>query len=117
MARNFYTSGQNILYPQIDWSGNAEGFVESEFLLYQYLISLLYHIFGVEEFIGRLFSVIASLFIIFGLYLIVKKILGEQTAFIASLVYSVLPLNIYFNKAFMPETTMKAFSVWGIYFL
>jgi len=116
MARNFYSSGHSIVYPQIDWRGNTEGFVESEFPLYQYLISLFYRIFGVEEIIGRLLSVFASLCIIFGLYLIVKKILGEKTALTASLIYSVLPLNIYFNRAFMPETVMMTFSVWGIYF-
>lgn len=116
MARNFYTSGENIFYPQIDWRGETDGFVECEFPLYPYLISIFYHLFGLNEMIGRLFSVLSSLFLIFGIYLLVKNIINEKTALAASLIYAILPLNIYFNRTFMPDTLMMTFFIWGIYF-
>lgn len=116
IARNFYDSGNSILYPQIDWGGNTKGFVESEFHIYPYSISLLYHIFGVHDFFGRMVSVLFSIFSVFGLYLIVRKAISEEVALWSAFIYAVLPLNIYFTRAFMPESSMLMCSIFGIYF-
>ena len=42
-----------IWLPQIDWAGAAEGFVESEFPLYPFLVSRVYQLFGIHEWLGR----------------------------------------------------------------
>jgi len=80
ITKNFYENGYNILYPQIDWRGNTPGYVESEFHIYPFIVSLLYGIFGVHEMFGRLTSVIFSLFTILGVYLLVRKYLRENIA-------------------------------------
>jgi hypothetical protein len=36
MARNFYTNGFHLLYPEIDWGGG--GIVDSEFPIYPYIV-------------------------------------------------------------------------------
>ena len=94
VAKNFYENGYNILYPQIDWGGTTPGYVESEFQLYPFLVSLFYGMFGVSDFYGRFLSVIFSLFTIYGLYMLVRKIIDKKTALWAAFIYSVIPLNI-----------------------
>ena len=116
MARNFYYNDHNILYPQINWGGNSEGYVECEFQLYTYTVSLLYSVFGVNESLGRLLSVVLSLLLMLGLYLLIRSIRNEKLALLTVIVYALLPLNVFYNRAFMPETAMMTCSVWGIYF-
>jgi 4-amino-4-deoxy-L-arabinose transferase-like glycosyltransferase len=116
IARNFYLNDHNILYPQIEWRGNTDGFVESEFHIYPFIVSILYSIFGMNDMWGRIVSVVFAIFTIYGLYLLVRKIISEKTALWAAFIYSILPLNIYFTRAFMPESLMLMCSVFGIYF-
>jgi len=116
IARNFYENGHNLLYPQINWGGNGTGFVESEFQIYPFIVSILYSAIGLNDVIGRLLSVIFSLLTIYGLYLLVKKIMDEGTALWAALIYGILPLNIFYGRAFMPDAAMLMCSVYGIFF-
>ena len=116
MAKNFYENGFDISRPQIDWGGNSAGYVETEFPLYSYLISLLYAAFAPDDMWGRLLSVVFSLGAVAALYLLVKKNLGEFTACSAAIVYAVLPLNIFYARAIMPESMMLMCSILGVYF-
>jgi len=116
VAKNFYENGHNIFYPQIDWRGDTQGYVESEFHIYPFLISLIYEVTGVNDTAGRMLSVIISLFTIFGIYLLVRKFISENSGLWSALIYGIIPLNIYFNRSIMPETTMLMCSVYGIYF-
>src|SRR3989304_1883280 len=116
IARNFFYNGFNILYPQINFNGNGTGYVESEFHIYPFIVSLLYAVFGVEDMIGRIVSVIFSMFTVYGIYLLVKKIMNEDIALWSSFIYAILPLNIFYGRAFMPEAAMLMCSVYSIYF-
>jgi 4-amino-4-deoxy-L-arabinose transferase-like glycosyltransferase len=116
IAKNFYDNGYNILYPQIDWGGNTPGYVESEFQLFPYFVSFLYGVFGVNDFYGRFLAVIFSLFTIYGLYLLVRKIIDKRTALWSAFIYAIIPLNIFYSRAFMPESMMLMCIVFGIYF-
>ena len=60
MARHFAEQGTPIWLPQIDWGGANAGFVESEFPLYPFLVSRLYGLMGVQEWLGRGLSVFCS---------------------------------------------------------
>lgn len=116
IAKNFFLNGHNILYPQIEWRGNTPGYVESEFHIYPLAVSYIYSVFGVNEMWGRLLSVIFAVFTVYGVFLLVRKIISERTALWSAFIYSILPLNIYFARAFMPESFMLMCSVYGIYF-
>jgi 4-amino-4-deoxy-L-arabinose transferase-like glycosyltransferase len=115
IARNFYQDGFNLLYPQVDWGGNSPGFVESEFPLYSFLVSLLYAVFGANDLWGRVLSVVFSIATIYGLYLLVRKLLSVKVALWTALIYAILPLNVFYGRAFMPESAMLLCSVFGIY--
>ncbi len=58
MARNFVQENAGFFYPQIDIAGEHLGVIGSEFPLYQYLLSILYRIFGFEAWCGRLLALI-----------------------------------------------------------
>jgi len=60
IARNFLEQSPNILYPQIDMSGNQPGFIGSEFPLFNYIIFLAAKIFSYQHWYGRLINMIIS---------------------------------------------------------
>ena len=115
IARNFYENGFHILFPQIDWGGNAPGYVECEFQLYPFLVALLYWLFGQSDIWGRILSIFFSVSAVYGVYLLTKKYISENVALWSAFAYAIIPLNIYFGRAFMPEPAMLMFSVFGIY--
>ncbi|MCX7611740.1 MAG: glycosyltransferase family 39 protein [Ignavibacterium sp.] len=116
IARNYFENGFRFFYPQIDWGGNSKGFVETEFPIYPFIVSILYSIFGLHEGLGRFVSVLFSLFTIYGLYLLTMKYFSETIALWSVFIYSIIPLNIYYSRTFMPESTLLMCSVWGVYF-
>jgi hypothetical protein len=114
VARNYYHNGFNLLYPQINWSPESTGYVESEFQIYPYTIALMYYVFAENDMFGRLLSVIFSLFTIYGIYLLVKKLINEETALWSSFIFAILPLNIYYGRAFMPESAILMCLVFAV---
>src|SRR6266851_5685623 len=77
IARNFFQRGFHLFTPQIDWGGNTDGYVEPEFPIYAYGMSLLYSVFSPDDMWGRILSIAFALAAIYVLYLLVRKILGE----------------------------------------
>ena len=60
IARNFYYNGMNIFYPQVMQGGTTEGYIGgTEFQIYPFTVAILYQIFGVHEYLGRLVSILA----------------------------------------------------------
>ncbi|MEW6608942.1 MAG: glycosyltransferase family 39 protein [bacterium] len=116
IARNFYYNNFNIFYPQIDWGGNSSGYVETEFQLFPFIAALLYKITGVQEWIGRLLAIFFSVGSMWLIYRLSKKYLGIKTALFSTIFFAICPLNIYYSRTFMPESTMSFFSIAFIYY-
>src|SRR5262245_55719834 len=83
IADNFYRHGFNFFYPQMSYTGNTPGYVGSEFPLITFIAALLYIPFGVHEWIGRLLSVLFFVASVPFLYLLVKKVSNQRSAFFA----------------------------------
>lgn len=115
MARNFHAGGHRLLHPQVDWGGAGAGYVESEFPLYPWLVSLLYAAFGPRDLWGRLVSVLCSLATVVVVWKLVRRRLSEREAAWAALVYAVAPLDVFYGRAFMPEAAMLLASALGVY--
>lgn len=113
VARNFHHNGYRLLYPQIDW--DIPGFVEMEFPVYPWTTSLLYRLFGESAAIARILAILASLVTIVFLYLLVERILGRRAALWSALFYAVLPANLFFGRAIMPESWMLAATTVALY--
>lgn len=112
IARNFYQEGYNLLYPRVDWRGATPGYVEMNFPLYSFLVACLYGVLGgVHEWAGRL---LAALFSTAGaalLYLLVRELGGGRwSGRLAALFFLLFPLNVFYGRAFMPESLMLLLS-------
>lgn len=117
IARNFYYNGMNIFYPQVLWGGTTEGYIgETEFHIYPFTVALLYKIFGVHEYLGRLVSIIAFCGGAFFLYKLAKKYTTAMTAVIILLFYTFNPYIFFYSRAFQPESTMLFLSITMLYF-
>ena len=116
IARNFFENGFHFAYPQIDWAGNAAGYVGTEFPILPFAVALIYKFVGVNEWIGRLETVLffaASLPIF---YLLVRRIFGKSVALWALFFYSFAPLSIVASRAFIPDVPSLCLSLVGLYF-
>src|SRR6266513_5493119 len=58
IAHNFSQRGFHFAYPQIDWAGDATGYVGTEFPILPFLAAICYKFAGIHEWIGRSQSVI-----------------------------------------------------------
>src|SRR5207237_2920453 len=58
IARNFEQNGFHFAYPQIDWAGNAPGYVGTEFPILPFVAAICYKFAGVHEWIGRAQAVV-----------------------------------------------------------
>lgn len=116
VARNFYEEGMNIFYPRVDWRGTTPGYVEMEFPLYPYLVAVLYHIFGLNDLIGRLVSVAFACGTFFLLYGLIRKLFGEISALFAAGLFAFAPLAVYFTRTFQPESMYLFFATAAVYF-
>ena len=114
IAENFYSNGFNIFYPQINWAGDP-GYIGTEFPLQPFLASLLYLLFGVQEWIGRSISVASYALSVPFLYLIVKKNADARSGLFAILIYTLAPLGIFASRSFMPDMPTLSLSIVGMY--
>ena len=116
IARNFYEEGMNPLYPRVDWRGRTEGYVESEFSLFPWLVAFFYKLSGdIWEGWGRLLSGIFSALTVFLLFLLGAGLYGRRVGHFAALVFTLSPLEIFYGRAFMPEALMLLCSVGAVW--
>ena len=113
IARNFYEETYNILYPRVDWRGTTEGYVETNFPLFPFLVACIYGLIGsAQEWVGRL---LAALFCTGAgglLYLLARRLYCNLwVARFSTLLFFIFPVNIFFGRAFMPEAAMLFFTV------
>ena len=116
IARNFYEGSMDIFYPQIDWRGSSSGYVESEFQVYTFLVSALYHIFGPYEIVARSLNIFFYVLSSFLLFKFASRLFNQITALFAVFFYSFIPLTLYFNRSIQPDTLMCLASLAGIYY-
>lgn len=126
VARNFYKEGFNPFIPKYDdMSGVAENPIPNpnryrfvEFPIYNSLVYFTYHLNGgVDEKLARLVSAVISLGSLVFLFLITKRYFGIATGLVSSLVFAVLPFNIFFSRVILPEPTLVFFSLGMLYFV
>jgi len=115
IARNFFRHSYNIFHAEVDWFGPFDSSWRLEFPLISYMTALLYSIFGIHEFLGRLVSIAFSLGSIYLIFQLTEKLFNQKTAIYASFLFTVSPLGVYFGRTFMPDTAMIFFSIWALF--
>ncbi len=116
IARNFYEGGFRFAYPQIDWAGDATGYVGTEFPILPFLTAICYKVAGIHEWIGRSQAVIffaASLPLFF---LLVREVFDNTAAAWATCFFSFAPLNVFAGRSFMPDVPSLSLAIIGLYF-
>ena len=116
IARNFLQNGFRFGYPQIDWAGNAPGYVGTEFPILPFIAAVYYKFAGVHEWIGRIQAVILFTVSLPFFFLLVREIFGSTAAVWASFFYCFTPLNIFAGRSFMPDVPSLSFAIVGLYF-
>jgi 4-amino-4-deoxy-L-arabinose transferase-like glycosyltransferase len=116
IARNFLQNGFRFGYPQIDWAGNAPGYVGTEFPILPFIAAVCYKFAGVHEWIGRIQAIILFAVSLPFFFLLVREIFGSTPGVWASFFYCFTPLNIFAGRSFMPDVPSLSFAIVGLYF-
>ena len=106
MARHFAIANTPIWLPQIDWAGSSAGYVESEFPLYPFLVSRLYQIAGVQEWLGRGLSLLCSVLTIWLVMRLGRRWFGAEQGWWAGLFFAIAPLGVYYGRTFQAEALL-----------
>ncbi len=117
MTRNLYEDHLDILHTRLDFFGNVPGYIIMEFPFMHAITALLYNSFGVHEVLGRLVSIAFSVGAMFLFYGLARQFLSTLGASAALILYTFSPMNIFFSRAFMPESSMMFFMVGSVYFI
>lgn len=115
IARNFAEHRFHILYPQLNYNGPLPNYAQLELQVTTFLIAVLYKLFGEHYALARMVPISFFLGSCLFLYNIAKKAFSRQTAWIAMLLYGLLPINLLYSRAIMPEAAALFFYT-GAYF-
>lgn len=119
IARNFHENGLRFFHPQIDWEGSYRGRAATEFPLYMWLMGLFWPLFGLGDMWGRILSAIFSALTAVYLFKFLESKIEREAAFYAGILFSFIPLEIYFGRTVQPEaialfSTMGALYHWDL---
>src|SRR6266513_1442995 len=116
IARNFAEGGFRFAYPQIDWAGDATGYVGTEFPILPFVAAICYKFAGIHEWIGRSQAVIFFAVSLPFFFLLAREIFGSTAAACAAFFFSFAPLNIFAGRSFMPDVPSLSLAIIGLYF-
>ena len=117
ITRNLYRNGFNVLAPSVRYLGPGPGLFLVEFPLYNSAVAILYYIFGLHEYFGRIFSILGWILSSFFLWKLANKYVGRLAASTALFFYTFSPLSVLVSRSFQPDQWMLATSLGAIYFL
>jgi 4-amino-4-deoxy-L-arabinose transferase-like glycosyltransferase len=116
IARNFSENGFHFAYPQIDWAGDAPGYVGTEFPILPFLAAICYKFAGIHEWIGRSQAAIFFAVSLPFFFLLVRESFGSTAAIWATFFYSFAPLNVFAGRSFMPDVPSLSLALIGLYY-
>lgn len=117
--------GVNLLYPRyFDLSNvasgldNPNGYRFVEFPIYNALQATLFKTFGILSLVawGRLITITATLAGAFFVYKLTKKYANETAGILSAFFYLFLPFSIFYGRTILPDPSMTASILAGIYF-
>ena len=116
IAANFLQNGFRFGFPQIDWAGNAPGYVGTEFPILPFIAALCYKVAGIHEWVGRIQAVIFFAVSLPCFFWLVRETFGRTAAVWATFFYSFAPLNVFAGRSFMPDVPSLSLAIVGLYF-
>jgi 4-amino-4-deoxy-L-arabinose transferase-like glycosyltransferase len=108
IARNFVET-PSILWPRIDWAAPGPGYVEAEFQLYPFAVSLIYRVAGENPLYGQLLSLALTGLSCLVFFRLARRFLSDGPALLAVALFAATPIVFRYSSAFMPEPTVLLF--------
>jgi 4-amino-4-deoxy-L-arabinose transferase-like glycosyltransferase len=110
----FYEKGIDILKPPTNYQGEPGVFV-LEFPLFQAASALLYHVFGENVAIVRLFNILLTLASTLMIYLITRELLEPNAAVLAAFLFVCAPLNLMYMSSTLSDPFCIFLALCGFY--
>ena len=116
IARNFVDHEFNILRPQFNYDGALPNYIQLEFQITTFIIAVLYKIFGHHYYLARLVPILFFMISVYYLYRLIEKIYGKKAAWITIIIYGIIPINLFYSRAIMPESAALCFFNGAFYY-
>lgn len=116
MAWNFVSYDFNPLRPNLNYDGPLPNIPALELQVTTFLIALLYKIFGHHYILARLVPIMFFLLSAYYLYRFARLHMNRRGAALSLLIYGILPINVYYSRAIMPESAALMFWLAGLYY-
>ncbi len=113
---DFYKNGIDFNQPAVCWMGGYKTLI-LEFPLPEAAIALLYKVFGPYHLVGRIFFLASFLFSAFYFRKVMELKFTSQVSKMATLIYMMLPLSIYYSRALHIDFFALGFSMAMLYHL
>lgn len=117
---HFYEGKTDILHPKIFLANppeNIQRYFFREFPLYQYLIAILFRLFGENLVIARLFTIFLTAITACSIVIIGKKLFNERVGLISAIVFNCFPLSYFWGRSISPDVMALTFFVLSVVFL
>lgn len=116
IARNYYTRGFRLFYPQVEGYGDYPGYLMQEFYIIPFIAAIFYKILGgVHELVLRLISTFFYIMATFMIYKLTSYYFNKKIGIISSFCFTVSPISIYLGRAVHPEMAIAFFNITTIY--
>ncbi len=112
---NFYEEDMNILNPRRNDRGDTDGIFRMEFPLMQWLVALIYKIFGRHLLITRLFMFVLGLFSVVGMYKLLEVLFHKTPlALMGAWAFNFSPSFYYYTINPLPDNMALCCGIWGL---
>ncbi|MFZ1677865.1 MAG: glycosyltransferase family 39 protein [Saprospiraceae bacterium] len=115
VARNYIEWDSNLFHPRTILCDSREGNIAGEFPIYNYLVSILWRIFGQHNWCFRLLTLIVSSFGLWYFYKISCRIISEKSSVAATVLFGTSIAFIYARKG-MPDVFSLSLVLAGVSF-
>ena len=118
LAQNYVRYDGNPFHPQFNYDGTGDNFVQLELQILPWLASLVYRILGDDPYwVMRFMSLLCFLGSAVFVYALGSRMLKTPWAGLAAAaVYLVLPINVLYGRAIMPESVALLFYTGAVWF-
>lgn len=115
IAYNFLTQSFNIFRPQLFYDGPFPNVVQLELQITPFITAFLSKVVGFSDTLARLVPVLFAVVTVCFLFQLVKKWFDPFTAFVAGMLFSLMPMAVFFTRTVQPESSVLFFIVGALY--
>ncbi len=115
VAYFYYHLGVRLLHPQLWHDGPGPDYTQLELQISPAVAALLAHVFGYGHVLLRAVAIGFFTLSVLPLWALVRRRFGAGAALWTALCYSLLPVGIFFGRAFQPEPAMCFFGTLALW--